>query len=914
MCCCLNIPASLHKSGKRVIMKNVQTDQLRILTVDDEDSILALYRQVLAPEKDDSNGFSALGELAGELFGKKDTRISTPSFEIVTCHQGDEAVHAVKQSIVEHQHFAVAFLDVRMPPGPDGVWAAEQIRALDPYIEIVIVTGYSDLHPRDIAPRVSSPHKLLYIQKPFHPQEIYQFASTLGAKWQTEGELRRFQDALAQRIEERTQELSILNAELRHDIAKRKIAEKALLESEERYRMLFENAGDAIFIVEADGAEAGAIVAANQAASDMHGYTVAELQTLHISDLDAPEFADAVPGLVQRMLAGEWINQETTHRKKDGTVFPVEISAGLLELEQHTYILAFDRDITVRKQAEEALRKSEEKYRIVLEAAPDPVVVYDIEGRVTYLNPAFSRVFGWSLHESVGREIDVVPAEKLSEAGEFFTRLNDGATIFGVETCRLTKDANKVDVSISGTGFFDDAGQLQGCIITLQDITGRKKTEQEIKFLAYHDVLTGLPNRKSFYMLLEDELTRSHSRNGKKRRTGAYMWALLFLDLDRFKNVNDTMGHDAGDELLQLMAVRLQSCLRTSDRLFRLGGDEFTIVLNDLTNDTDVAKVVTKIRETVARPCCIKKHELYMSVSIGISVYPDDGDDVETLVKNADLAMYAAKQEQEGYRFFTEEMHRKTLDRMKMESNLRNAIQQKQFALFYQPLLDTNHRIVGMEALIRWFHPELGVINPSEFIPLAEETGAIIAIGKWVLHTACQQAKKWYDMGHAGFYVAINLSARQFKEPDLLETIEQVLEATGLPPICLKLEVTESGIMENPEQAVAKMKVLRAKGIHLSIDDFGTGYSSLSYLKRFPIDTLKIDRSFVIDAETNEDDQEIIKTIIAMARNLGMDTVAEGVETKEQLDFLVRQGCHIIQGYYLGRPMPSEKFEDMFFA
>jgi EAL domain-containing protein (putative c-di-GMP-specific phosphodiesterase class I) len=246
---------------------------------------------------------------------------------------------------------------------------------------------------------------------------------------------------------------------------------------------------------------------------------------------------------------------------------------------------------------------------------------------------------------------------------------------------------------------------------------------------------------------------------------------------------------------------------------------------------------------------------------------------------------------------------------MGLESSLRNALQHKQFVIYYQPLVNNRNRVIGMEALLRWYHPELGVINPSKFIPLAEETGAIISIGKWVLHSACQQTSEWHEKGHTGFYVAVNLSTRQFREPDLIETIEQILESTGLSPDCLNLEVTESGIMKNPEQAVAKMKILRAKGIRFSIDDFGTGYSSLSYLKRFPIDTLKIDRSFVTDCPTNKDDQEIIKTIISMAQSLNLETVAEGVETEEQLDFLIRHGCHIMQGYYFNRPMPANKFE-----
>ncbi len=760
----------------------LSTHKIRVLVADDDHAILDIYQRVLSPPRAEDTTLSAdLDALAGALFGNlgDDPQPATPaapasSYELVRCQQGDAAVDMVTRALEEHRPFAVAFLDVRMPPGPDGVWTAERIRAIDPHIEIVMVTGYSDLHPEDIARRVPPADKLLYIQKPFHPQEITQFAAALGTKWQTEWELRQAHSDL---------------------------------------------------------------VTANK-------------------DLRA--------------------------------------------------------EIDVRTRAEEALRKREAQYRTVLESAPDPVVVYDTERQVAYLNSAFSRVFGWTLDEIRGQALEFVSTEHLPEAGSIFEKIRRGETISGVETVRLTKDGGRVEVSISGSGFFDDQGTLQGSVITIQDITDRKKTEEEVRFIAYHDTLTGLPNRKSFYVRLEDELVESDRRTKDERRQGqGQRWALLFLDLDKFKYVNDTLGHDAGDELLQVVATRIRTCLRKSDYLFRLGGDEFTVILNELRHDTDVAKVAEKIREAVSRPCRIKDHDLYVGVSIGISVYPEDGENVETLVKNADMAMYAAKGEGHGYRFFTEEMNMKALERMQMESHLRTALHNDQFIIYYQPLVDKQHQIIGMEALLRWQHPEMGLISPAKFIPLAEETGAIVPIGKWVLHTACQQTKTWHDAGHTGFYVAVNLSTRQFKEPDLVEMVEQALEATGLPPHCLRLEVTESGIMEDPEQAAMKMQLLRAKGIHFAIDDFGTGYSSLSYLKRFPIDTLKIDRSFVMDSLTNQDDQEIIKTIIAMAHSLNMDTVAEGVETEGQHEFLTRQGCQMMQGYYHGRPVSVEKFETM---
>lgn len=693
----------------------------------------------------------------------------------------------------------------------------------------------------------------------------------------------------------------------------------------------------------------GKIIYCNPAAAAMHGYQVEELLGQEMTLFTSPEQRKS-PAFIH-IHAWNGLIRESVHLRKDGTTFPVWLMSEIVQnAEGEPWAIVTNcEDITKRKQAEEALKrhqeqleeivehrtaelsqsnrqlqreilehkwtaealqKSEERYRTVLEAAPDPVVVYDIEERIIYLNPAFSRVFGWTLDECRGRYIDFVPVERLPETRLLFTKIRQGETISGIETCRLTCEGKRIEVSVSGAGFFDYQGKHQGSVITIQDITERKKTEEEIRFIAYHDVLTGLHNRKSFYMRLEDKLLQLHSHNGNKRRSGD-KWAIMFLDLDNFKYINDTLGHDIGDELLRLVASRLAYCIRKSDYIFRLGGDEFTILLNNISDHTDVAKIAQKMRQEIAQPCYIKQHEIYITVSIGISIYPNDGQDVETLVKNADMAMYAAKEESEGYRFFTEEMNQKALERMRLESSLRNALQHNQFVIHYQPLINDQNHIVGMEALLRWRHPEFGLIIPSRFIPLAEETGAIVPIGKWVLHTACQQTKQWHEMGFRELYVAVNLSTRQFKEPDLVETVEHVLEITGLPPTSLKLEVTESGIMENPEQAIQIMTMLKAKGIQFSIDDFGTGYSSFGYLKRLPIHTLKIDRSFVLDSINNTSDQEIIKTIISMARTLNLETIAEGVETQEQHEFLIRQGCRMMQGYYLGWPVPAEQFGEI---
>ena len=504
------------------------------------------------------------------------------------------------------------------------------------------------------------------------------------------------QKKLERGLEAQTVELINANEQLKKEIAKRKQVGEHLRQLGKAVEMM--QLG--VTISDLDGK----IVYTNRAEAEMHGYQVEELLGQDMISIFTP-LELRRPLTLDEITAWKGLIRENFNIKKDGTIFPVWLMSEIVQNAEGEpcAIVTSCEDITERKQAEEelrkhrnhledlvkvrtteltavneqlrheitehkrtaeTLRKGEERHRVVLEAVPDSVVVYDMEGKVAYLNPAFSRVFGWTLRESRGRDINFVPVENLSEATLIFEKISCGETIFGIETYRLTKDRKKVDVSISGAGFFDNYGRLQGSVITIQDITERKKTEKEIQFIAYHDVLTGLPNRKSFYMRLENELVQSYNQDREKRRVADRKWALLFLDLDRFKYVNDTLGHDVGDELLELVALRLQICLRKSDYIFRLGSDEFTIILNALTEDTDVAKVAQKIREEIARPCYIKNHEIYITASIGISIYPIDGKNPEGLVKNADMAMYAAKEERQGYRFFAEEMNRKAQERM----------------------------------------------------------------------------------------------------------------------------------------------------------------------------------------------------------------------------------------------------------
>ena len=688
------------------------------------------------------------------------------------------------------------------------------------------------------------------------------------------------------------------------DVTKHRLAQKKLHHQKSYAEKLIHLAPAAISIVDLDGG----IIRVNEEFCRLFQYSEKMCIDRTIDELIVPEHLKSEYfSFLARAVGGEYFEEESIRNKKDGTLLDVSILAKPIatELDEPAVYVIY-RDISKRKQDQEALRISEARHRTVLEAAPDPVIVLYMDSRVSYLNPAFARVFGWRLDDCLNKTIDFVPEKNEPETEFFMDQIRNGDSFSGVETQRFTKEGKLVDVSISGAVFFDGNGNPEGFINTLQDISERRQKDKELRYIAFHDILTALPNRKSFYICLEDLLQHSGRRNSDR------VWALMFLDLDTFKQVNDALGHDTGDQLLKEVAVRLKNCLRETDHLFRLGGDEFTIILTNLNRDIDVARVARKILEIISRPFRFNSHEIFTSTSIGISVFPNDGWDVEVLVKNADIAMYEAKEKGgNNYRFFTEEMNRKAQHRMKLESSLRKALDRNELRLYYQPLVNKESHIEGMEALLRWQHPELGLIFPGDFIRITEETGIIVPVGKWVLETACMQTKRWHDMGFTELFVSVNLSARQLQEPDFEQMVVSIIEKTDLPPSSLKLEVIEGSMIRNPDVCIKKMKFLRSKGISFSIDDFGTGYSSLSYLKRFPIDALKIDRSFIIDSIKSKGDREIVKTILAMAKNLNIDAIAKGVETNEQKEFLISYGCNNMQGFLFSQPLPVEAFKKL---
>jgi len=687
------------------------------------------------------------------------------------------------------------------------------------------------------------------------------------------------------------------------DTSLNKQTEEQLRLSEERFKLLSECASDIVYTLNWDGA----FSYVNPAWKRLLGHDPDEVLGKFFIDFVRPQDVVLYRGIYKKIRdeKDEVVDFTGTLVAKDGTSRHFSFSGSPL-FDSHGNLegmVGQVRDITERIAMEEALRTSEARHRTVLEASPDPVVVRDILQRFTYVNPAFTRVFHWTLDRCVLGQMDFIPRDKMAENADLVERIKRGESFSGIETERLTRDGSTIDVSISGAVLFDSKGQPDGSVTTLQDITERKLRECELQQVAYNDQLTGLPNRKSFYLILDGMIQKGF------RRSSDMPWALMFLDLNKFKQVNDTLGHDAGDELLKSVATRLQGCIRETDHLFRLGGDEFTILVMNCDDALNVANVARKIKAALKKSFPVKGHEIYTSASIGISIYPEDGWDVEVLVKNADMAMYAAKEGGNDYQFFTAELNIRALERMAMENDLRCAVERGQLELYYQPLVDCAGCMTGAEALLRWNHPKMGVVSPVKFIPMAEETGDIVAIGKWVLETACKQAREWQEGGARDFFVAVNLSPRQFREPDLVKTVLDIVTSSGLSPKSLKLEITEGSVMKDPEACVKKMETLKRRGIFFSMDDFGTGYSSLSYLKRFPITTLKIDRSFIIDSMNNHNDRTIIKSIISMATSLNIDTVAEGIETKEQLELLTGLGCKTMQGYYFGRPMKVDAMQ-----
>src|SRR5688572_8752784 len=562
------------------------------------------------------------------------------------------------------------------------------------------------------------------------------------------------------------------------------------------------------------------------------------------------------------------------------------------------------RNITQRKRTKRSLREIVERFRSLTELSSDWYWEMDAELRFTYVSEGIRKVRGVAPETLIGKrrwEVDRVGGDE--EMARHRATLEAHLPFRDFVLARSNADGKVTYVSHTGKPVFDDKGVFRGYRGVASDITARVQANEELARMAHFDALTGLPNRT----LLQGRLKRAMARADR----GQTLLAVLFLDLDQFKEINDSLGHAVGDAVLKETAIRLESCLRSTDTVARLGGDEFTVLLEDVHSIEEVSRIADKLLRSISERAEVAGHELHLSTSIGVTVYPLDDQDADTLLRNADLAMYHAKQEgRNNVQFFSPDMSERTEKRVDLLGRLRGAVARNELQLYYQPQVDVRSgSIIGVEALLRWNDPERGLVPPMHFIPLAEDTGLIMSIGEWVLREACRQAKRWHDAGFGPLIMAVNLSPRQFRQKNLVQMVAAILAETGLPPELLELEITESTMMHRAEEAAAGLRDLHALGVQISLDDFGTGYSSLAYLHRFPVHTLKVDQSFVRDIKSDRDDAAIVSTVISLARQLKLKSLAEGVETKEQLAFLRTRGCDSYQGYLFCRPQPAAEIE-----
>jgi diguanylate cyclase (GGDEF)-like protein/PAS domain S-box-containing protein len=687
---------------------------------------------------------------------------------------------------------------------------------------------------------------------------------------------------------------------------------RQLAERDQIFQLVSENAADMIALVDSDGRR----LYNSPAYQKILGYSPEELRATSSFEQIHPDDRPRVLNAAEKgRLSGQGERVEYRMRHKDGSWRTLESTAcGIRNARgQADKLVIVNRDITERKRAEElllhnaALRHAEEKYRTIFEDAVIGIFQVTPEGRPLNINRALAQIHGYDSPEQLMLEASNLVSQLVvdpDQIDELRRALDENGVVRSVELEVHCRDRTRKWVLVNVRAVRDCDGKIILYEGTLEDITDRKVAETRAQFLAYYDALTGLPNRT----LLEDRLGKAFA--GSRRRKDKV--ALLFLDLDGFKVINDSFGHSCGDLLLRKVADHLKSQAREQDTVARIGGDEFVVVLTGVKDVMDAAVAAERIMDAMIAEMVIEGHSLNVSCSMGISIFPEHGADSETLIKNADAAMYSAKQSgRNAFQFFSEEMNAQVVERLTLEHGLRTALDKNELFLVYQPQMDVaTGTIVGLEALLRWQHPELGAVPPDRFVPIAENSGLILAIGAWVLRAACSQARKWQDEGLCAIPVAVNVSAVQFRQQGFRELISRVLSETGLASQYLELEVTESLLLSNTDMTSSVLRELKRMGLKLAIDDFGKGYSSLSYLKQFPFSKLKIDRSFIRDVPANPEDAAITAAIISMAKSLNLKVIAEGVENEGQMSFLRAHQCDEIQGYYFSKPLAADKAAD----
>lgn len=903
---------------------NTQPEQQnrRILVIDDNDAIHQDFRKILGNRADTA----VLDELRTSLLGASPTAPESIRYELETASQGQEGLEKVRQALEEDSPYSLAFVDMRMPPGWDGLETIEQIWRADPNIQIVICTAYSDYSWKDIHERLGQTDGLLILKKPFDNVEVRQLACALTEKWHLARQAQLDLDELEVTIQQRT-------AELQFEIADRRQAQTALQEREAQTRAILQAAADAIVTID----DQGIITTFNRAGEELFGYGASEIIGQNVSVLAPSPYREEHDSHIQRYLrTGQTriigLERELDAVRRDGSMFPMALRVTEMNHNGQRWFIAIVQDITERKQ----LRSELELLAKFPAENPSPVVRVAADGRVIYANAVSGPVLeawgtspGGYLPQPWLDTIAQVLRSGQNQAieircGERFITFTLAPVIeagyvnfYGQDITDRVKA--EVELRRSERELREQAEELERQKAQLVDeVAQRMGAEAQARHDAMHDSLTGLSNRAVLLDRIEQCLRRT-------KREKDFVFALLFLDFDRFKIINDSLGHEVGDQLLISMADRLKGSLRIGDTTsrvdqepdaendnlsVRLGGDEFVILLDGIKDVADATLVAERIQKSLETPHKIGSHEVTSTASIGIVTSDLEYDSADDMLRDADTAMYRAKAAGRArHQVFDRAMHNEAVVRLELESDLRNALQHEQFRLVYQPIIDLRTGLaVGVEALIRWDHPERGVISPIDFIPVAEETGLIVAIGGWVLLEACQQLKQWQDQFSSNPPVSmnVNISKRQLTHSDLVETIEQVLETTKIEPHTLKLEITESAIMDSLDDLKPVLERLRACGVFLCIDDFGTGHSSLSCLHEFPIDVLKIDRAFLDNMRENREYAAVTQAIVTLAQNLGMDVVAEGVETLEQVAQLQALETDYAQGYYFARPLRPE--------
>ena len=723
----------------------------------------------------------------------------------------------------------------------------------------------------------------------------------------------------AGRVEEGGEdELSQLSGAINTMLGALEVSHGELQASEERYRAFVEQSSEGVWRLELEqplpieAAEAeqighfyryGYMAECNDMMAQMHGRERAEdLRGVRLSEFFPADDRRHITNLRAFIRAGYRISDAVSEQMDARGEWRCYLNqlVGIVEGGALVRAWGIQRDVTSRRRAEAVLRMQNS----AIQAASDQIIISDPEGRIQFVNPAFERETGLTFREAVGKSDYFLQAGKHDPGTheETWSTLRRGETWQG-EIVSRRKDGTVYTADTTITPVRNEEGVVEHLVAIRRDITEKKIYEERLDHLAHHDSLTGLPNR----LLLQDRLAQRISYARRSRQS----LAVLFLDLDHFKFINDTLGHTAGDVLLTMAAERLTRSLREVDTIARTGGDEFTMIVCGTQSPEDAGKVAQRVLDALARPFRLEREELFVTASIGISLYPSDGLDGEALIKNADSAMYRAKEHgRNNYQFFTKAMNAALMERMSMKNSLSRALERGEFALHYQPQVEaTQQALSGAECLLRWQRPDGSVVSPGQFVPVLEEMGLIAPVTEWVLRTACRQHRAWREQGLPPIMLDVNVSAHQFQRPELLSAVRGAIEESGLDPQCLGVEVTESALMRYPELAIRALHKLKDMGLRLLIDDFGTGNSSLSHLKRFPIDALKIDRSFVAHVTSNPDDAAIVSAIVGMAHSLKLLVIAEGVETEAQLRFLRRIGCDQLQGYLISAPVPAEEFQ-----